>query len=176
MAVLYTTATGLDRLTVLNTDPATASYLSATTAKVQAPVDAVFIAPDTEHAIVALRVTAGSTIGGAFGVVPLANPGLTTIKTTEAPINAVAFAPSPSTSAVLTSATARTAYLVHMPSRRVDTVPLPSLPLASGIVPGETGYVVQKHPEGRLSLIDLETAETRTLTGFELAGGINDGN
>jgi hypothetical protein len=175
MAVLYTTVTGVDRLTVLNTNPAAAQYLAGTTAKVQAPVEAVFIAPDTEHALVSLRVAPGSTIGGAFAVVPLANPGLTTIKTTDAPIDAVAFAPSPTTSAVLTSTKGQTAYLVHMPSRRVDAVPLPSLPLASGIVPDETGYVVQKHPEGRLSLIDLETAETRTLTGFELAGGINDG-
>jgi len=34
------------------------------------------------------------------------------------------------------------------------------------------GYVAQKHPEGRLSFIDLESGEVRTITGFELAAQV----
>jgi hypothetical protein len=177
-AVLYTTVTDLDRVTVLNTDPKDAQeYLASRTVGVRAPVDAVFIAPDTTHALLALRAGAGATIGGAFGIVPLLAPLGAKIQPTDAPITGVAFAAPASTSAILTSALGKTAYLVHFPALRVDPVPLPSLPLSSGIVPAENvGYVAQKHPEGRISLINLETAEPRTLTGFELAGAVTDGD
>ena len=116
-------------------------------------------------------------MGGAFGIVPLLTPLGVKVQPTDAPITGVAFAPSPSTSAILTAATGKTAYLVHFPALRVDQVPLSSLPLAAGIVSEESvGYIAQKHPEGRISLVNLDTGEPRTLTGFELAAGVKDGN
>jgi hypothetical protein len=177
-AVLYTTVTDLDRVTAINTDPSdTDEYLTSRAVRVRAPVDAVFIAPDTGYALVALRAAKDATIGGAFGIVPLLSPLGVKVQPTDAPITGVAFAPSPSTSAILTAASGKTAYLVHFPALRVDLVPLPSLPLSAGIVAEENvGYVAQKHPEGRISLVNLDTAEPRTLTGFELAGAVIDGN
>jgi hypothetical protein len=178
-ALLYTTAADLDRVTVLNTDPTDreGGYLASRAVRVRAPVDAVFIAPDTAHALVALRAGPGASIGGAFGIVPLLAPLGVKIQPTDAPITGVAFAPRPSTSAILTAATGKTAYLVHFPALRVDPVPLPSLPLSAGIVAEENvGYVAQKHPDGRISLVNLDTGEPRTLTGFELAGAVIDGN
>jgi hypothetical protein len=177
-AVLYSTVATLDRVTALNTDPSSADdYLTSRTVGVRAPVDAVFIAPDAAHALVALRAGKDATVPGAFGIVPLLAPLGVKVQPTDAPITGVAFASSPTTSAILTAATGKTAYLVHFPALRVDAVPLPSLPLAAGIVSEENvGYVAQKHPDGRISLINLETGEPRTLTGFELAGAVIDGN
>jgi hypothetical protein len=176
MAVLYTTATTLDRVTVLPTDVSKDDYLMARATRVRAPVDAVFISPDATHALVALRATPGSAIGGAFGIVPLANPALVKIQPTDAPVTGVAFGAQPTSSAILTAATGQTAYLVHFPALRVNAVALPSLPLAAGVIAEEgVGYVVEQHPDGRLSLINLESGEPRTLTGFELSAGVNDG-
>ncbi len=176
-AVLYTTASAVDRVTVLATDPRAEDYLRARSTRVRAPVDAVFVSPDAQHALIALRATTSGSIGGAFGIVPLDDPALVKIQTSDAAITGVAFAPSPTTSAILTAASGHTAYLVRFPELRVRPVALPSLPLAAGIVTDEdVGYVVQQHPNGRLSLINLETGEPRTLTGFELSGAVNDGD
>jgi hypothetical protein len=176
-AVLYTTASDLDRVTVLDTDAASGEYLSWRALRVRAPVAAVFIAPDTTQALLALRASNTGSVGGAFGIVPLLTPLGVKVQSTDAPVTGVAFAPAPSESAILTAATGKTAYLVHFPALRVDLVPLPSLPLAAGIVSEEgVGYVAQKHPEGRISLVNLDTGEPRTLTGFELAAGVKDGN
>ena len=38
------------------------------------------------------------------------------------------------------------------------------------------GYVAQQHPEGRITFIDLETGAPETLTGFELADRVVDGD
>jgi hypothetical protein len=36
------------------------------------------------------------------------------------------------------------------------------------------GYVAQKHPEGRITFVTLESGEARTLTGFELGSRVVD--
>jgi hypothetical protein len=170
--VLYTTAAALDRVVVLPTAPEHPEYFVPRPVAVRAPVDGVFVAPDSEHALVILRREASSTIGGAFGIVPLGAALPVKFQITDAPITGVAFAPAPTTSAIVTAAAGLTAYVAHMPSLLVDPVPLPSLPLFSGIIAEQNAaFVVQQHPQGRLSLIDLATAEARTLTGFELAAG-----
>ncbi len=175
-AVLYTTATPLDRVVVLDTALGTAGFLSNRRVTVRAPVQSVFVSPDATHALISLRVNEAS-VKGAFGIVPLYDALPVKIQTTDAPITGVAFGASPTRSAILTAATGRTAYLTQLPALRVDSVPLPSLPLSAGILAEENvGYVAQAHPDGRLSLINLETAEPRTLTGFELGKGVSDGN
>jgi hypothetical protein len=63
-------------------------------------------------------------------------------------------------------------YLVSMPELTVDTFELDSVPLphGSGLVPdANQAFVAQKHPEGRITFIDLDTKQRRTLTGFELS-------
>ena len=172
-SVLFTTAASFDRVTVLPSDPLGAHFLSPRSVYVHAPVDAVFIAPDHSHALVTLRASQGSS---GFGMVPLTEALPAQVRATSAPITGAAFADIPTTSAILTAATGLDAYLVRMPELRVDTVRLLNLPLAAGIIPEQgVGYVVQQHPDGQLSLVDLDTAELRTLTGFELTGGVNNG-
>ena len=64
-------------------------------------------------------------------------------------------------------------YAVYMglfPTLEVQRVGLASPPIAAGVVAGAgRGYVAQKHPEGRITFVTLDSGEARTLTGFELA-------
>jgi hypothetical protein len=56
-----------------------------------------------------------------------------------------------------------------------DFVELASPPAAgaTGIVEGAgRGFVAQTHPEGRITFVDLKTAQAHTITGFELAARI----
>ena len=72
---------------------------------------------------------------------------------------------------VTDGATVNVAYLVSMPELTVDPFVLDSVPLlqASGIVAeANQAFVAQRHPEGRITFIDLDTGELHTLTGFEL--------
>jgi hypothetical protein len=67
------------------------------------------------------------------------------------------------------------AYLVSMPALTVDAIPLASAPLpgASGIVPAANqAFVAQRHPEGRITFIDLDSGKQHTLTGFELSAQV----
>ena len=58
----------------------------------------------------------------------------------------------------------------------VQKFPLASLPIAAGVVAGAgRGYVAQKHPDGRITFVNLKTGEARTITGFELATQVVDG-
>jgi hypothetical protein len=60
----------------------------------------------------------------------------------------------------------------------VDRISLASEPLRSalGIVPdANKAFVAQRHPEGRITFIDLETGDERTMTGFELAARVKNG-
>jgi hypothetical protein len=64
-----------------------------------------------------------------------------------------------------------------MPSLDIQRIPLASLPIAAGIVAGAgRGYVAQKHPDGRITFVDLATFKAQTITGFELATGVVDGS
>ncbi|HET9958276.1 MAG TPA: hypothetical protein VFQ61_27465, partial [Polyangiaceae bacterium] len=174
-AVLYTTATELPRVTILDTSSADSFGAALRTENVRAPVRAAFVAPDDRTAIVALRDQRGNTVTEAFALLPLDEALPAKIQVTEAEVTGVAFSPPPTTSAVLISASAVTSYVAHFPSLQVDGVKLSHLPLAAGVVPEERlAYVLQSHPDGQLALIDLETAELRNLTGFELAGGVRD--
>ena len=67
--------------------------------------------------------------------------------------------------------------LASMPSLSVQKLPLASLPIAAGIVAGaDRGFVAQKHPDGRITFVNLTTGEARTLTGFELGTQVVDGS
>ena len=60
-------------------------------------------------------------------------------------------------------------YMGLFPTLEVQHFPLASPPLTAGVVAAaETGYVAQKHPEGRITFVTLADGEARTLTGFEL--------
>ena len=63
------------------------------------------------------------------------------------------------------------------PSLKVEHYDLASMPVSAGIVAGANkGFVAQEHPDGRITFIDFETGEARTLTGFELASQVVTGS
>lgn len=176
VALLYTNAIDDDHLTVLDVAAGTYRVL-----RLHAPVLAVFPAPDAKSAIVLHRAAAdGGTMAGALSVVPLAGDLPAKIVGTDAPPLGVAIAPSGDRAVVTTRDDAKhafAAYLCRMPSLAVDRIPLASPPDAAGIVAGAgRAFVAQKHPEGRITFVDLAGGEARTLTGFELGAQIVDGS
>jgi hypothetical protein len=69
-------------------------------------------------------------------------------------------------------------YAVYMglfPTLEVQRVGLASPPSPPGVVAeAGRGYVAQKHPEGRITFVTLDSGEARTLTGFELGSRVVD--
>ena len=147
----------------------------------KAPIDAVFPAPDGSHAIALLTPEATSTRAGAFSVVPVADALPPKIQGTEAAPFQVSIADtSVGVRGLVTtredSSATYAVYLVRMPSLQVDRIELASPPIATGILPElGVGFIAQQHPEGRITFIDLATAEPETLTGFELATKVVSG-
>jgi hypothetical protein len=147
----------------------------------KAPITAVFASPEGSHAVALLKTEAGSERAGAFSLIPVTANLPPKIQGTDAPPFRVSLA---STAAGLRGlVTVRDdqagiygAYLLRMPSLQVDRIALSSPPIAAGVL-AENGiaYVAQQHPEGRITFIDLQTAEAETLTGFELSGKVVDG-
>ncbi len=72
---------------------------------------------------------------------------------------------------------AQAVHVIRMPALANDAIVLPSEPLAAGII-AETkkGFVAQRHPEGRITFVDLGTGSPRTVTGFELADEVDYGS
>lgn len=177
-ALFFTNASDSDRLAILDTAAAGARRVVS----LKAPITAVFASPEGSHAVALLETAAGSESAGAFSVIPVAQALPAKIQGTDAPPFRVTLA---STAAGLRglvtvrddAARIYGTYLVRMPSLQVDRIELPSPPIAAGVL-AENGvaFVAQQHPEGRITFIDLETAQAETLTGFELSGRVVDGS
>lgn len=171
--LLYTNAVAAERVTVLDlgVDPPTLR-----TVKLYSPVLAVFSSPDAAHAVVLHDKTVGSP--GAFSLVPVANAFPAKIVATEAPPTAVAV----TNERVIISErddVKKTfgAYLGRLPQLMVERYSLASPPIAVGMVPtANRAFVAQKHPDGRLTFVDLDSGQARTLTGFELSSRVVDGS
>jgi hypothetical protein len=178
-ALLYTNAVPSDRVTILHLG-AGDDRLSYRTVAVKSPVRAVFPAPDARHAIVLQDTAAGSTKPGAFSVVSVSAEIAPKIVSTDAPAEAVAFSPAPGSDRAIVTIRDEPgrvfgAFLVRMPSLQVDPLKLASPPLSTGVVgAARQGFVAQKHPEGRITFVDLESGTARTLTGFELGAKVVD--
>ena len=179
VALLYTNAVPNDHMTILSL-AAGAGYLGHRTVALKAPVQAVFPAPDAQHAIALGSTTAGSSKAGAFSVVPTAALLSPKIVGTDAPPTAVALRPAPNSDRALITIRddgkkVYGVYVVRLPNLQVDLLPLASPPLATGIVPlAGKSYVAQQHPEGRITFVDLEDGSAKTLTGFELGAKVVD--
>jgi hypothetical protein len=177
-ALFFTNASDSDRLVILDTAAADGAQRVVA---LKAPISAVFPSPEGSHAVALLETAAGSESAGAFSVVPVGQSLPAKIQGTDAPPFRVTLA---STAAGLRGlVTVRDdqtrifgTYLVRMPSLQVDRIELSSPPIAAGVL-ADSGlaFVAQEHPEGRITFIDLETAQAETLTGFELAGRVIDG-
>jgi hypothetical protein len=179
-ALLFTNAIDSDRLAIL--DLLAAGSASPRVVSLKAPIRAVFPAPDGSYAVALLQTEVSSERAGAFSVVPVADALPPKIQGTEAPPFSVSLAQTPAGLRGLVttrddSKGIHAAYLVRMPSLQVDRIDLPSPPIAVGLLPEfGVGYVAQQHPEGRITFINLETGAPETLTGFELADRVVNGD
>jgi hypothetical protein len=197
-AVLYSNAVPAERLTVLT--------LTGTPAlravKLHGPVLSALPTADGKFAVVlhpvepppapaaavdggtdARPVDAGAPaatapLANAFSLVSLDGTRPARIEMTDAPIRAVAVAPTSDRVLLTVRDDARKvygAYLGRLPALSVDRYPLASPPLAAGVVGGANrAYVAQQHPEGRITFLTLDSGEARTLTGYELGARVVD--
>ncbi len=176
MAFLYTNAIESPALTVLDTaEPEPEPRNIALHASVQA----VFPTPDGSHAVV-LHQPGVSEYPAAFSVVPIAELLPSRIAGLNAPIASVAVAPSGERVLVAVGSETDPDYglvVAHMPSLQVDRHLLASKPIAAGIVDGPgRGYAAQEHPDGRITFVDFDSGDVRTITGFELASQVENGS
>ncbi len=175
-ALLFTTAAPIDRLTVLSLG----ANPSFRTVILHAPVLAVFPTDDEQNAIVLHNVTPapGSTVKGAFSLVPIGSDLPASIISLPAAPTAVAIAKT-SDRAIVSLRDDPTStfgvYLAMMPSLAVTPFTLASPPIAVGIV-GTHGYVAQDYAEGRITFLDLANEAVRTITGFDLGARIVTGS
>jgi hypothetical protein len=185
--VLYSNATPRERVTVLTLGASPATRV----VRLHAPVLSAFVT-DGARAAVVLHAEApfGSTDGGtdagtpalvpasAFSLVPLDANLPAKIATTTALPQAVALSPGGDRALITVRDDTKKIYGVYMglfPTLEIQHFPLASPPLAVGVVAAAgRGYVAQKHPEGRITFVTLETGAARTLTGFELGARVVD--
>jgi hypothetical protein len=186
-ALLFTTVAAVPRMTVLSFG-AQPSYRTVT---LHAPVLAVFPTSDGSNAIVLhnMAPTPGSTVKGAFSIVPVSSSLPAKIVGVPAPPIAVAIAPTSDSALVSISDGMSTfgVYLARMPSLEVTPFTLASPPNAVGMASAaHRGYVAQDYSEGRITFVDLSGQSgcdgssscnlTRTITGFELAARVVNGS
>jgi hypothetical protein len=174
LALLYTNAVAINRITVLDltTPPA------HRTVALHAPVLSVFPSPTAEHAVVVHNSFKGQafTSPGAFSVMPLFGSQTPVIQATDAPVLSVAISPAGDRAIIPVRDDVKKVYAVYlarMPSLVVDRYALASPPSAAGFVgSGGQAFVAQEYPGGRVSFIDAATEQVRTITGFELGAGV----
>ena len=196
-ALLYTNASSVDRMTVL-TLGATPSYRVV---KLHAPVLSVFATPDATNAVVLHGDSAPATPDGgvvprdggasggdagvpsqtpanAFSLVPLTGNLPAKIQMTDVPPQSVAISSAGDRVLVTERDDATQTYGVYLgqfPSLEVKAFKLASPPIAVGVLAGANeGFVAQKHPEGRITFVTLDSGQARTLTGFEIGAGVVD--
>jgi hypothetical protein len=177
-AFFYTNATPSELLAVMDTK---AAAPTSRVIKLRAPVLGVFPTADGAHALVLHDALseAGSKYPAAFSVAPIALDLPPKIVGLDAPVVSVAVTPAGDHALVATGSSTGFYQLVvaSMPSLNVQKLSLASMPIAAGIVAGaDRGFVAQKHPDGRITFVNLKTGEARTLTGFELGTQVVDGS
>ncbi len=177
-ALLYSNASDQERVVQLDYS---ASPPATQTLKLHAPVLAVFVASTGANAIVLHNPLPGTPDGsaGAFSVMNIAPLLPAKIVGTKAPPSAVALTPAGDFAVVAErddTTKVYGAYLIKSANQQVDRYELASPPIAVGtLTAARRAYVAQKHPEGRLTFIDLDSGQARTLTGFELGARVVDG-
>ncbi len=170
-ALLYTNAIANSHLTILDLGTRTTRVVDVT-----APIQAAFLAPNARHAVTVMTPPPGSQLAGAFALVPVQQALPARIEGTDTVPRFVAVS---SDAALLTtwgsSSLPAVSLLGRFPSLIVDKIPLKSEPLASGLLlEANRGFVAQAHPQGRVTFVDLETADAPTVTGFELSSQVVD--
>ncbi len=179
-AFVFSSAVPEPRMSVISSvDPAAAPLHLL----LRAPVGGVFASDDGDHALVLhdqppkpADGSAQTSYVAAFSFVPVATGAPPKLQGLAAKPVAAAISPSGDRAIVATGAGAAgpfRAYVARAPSLAIDAFELPSAPISAGLVPSAArAYVAEEHPEGRLSLIDLEAGSIKTITGFELAAKV----
>lgn len=179
-ALLFANGVATTHLTLLGLSEGAATLQR--TVDLKLPVFTATPSPDGAHAIALLKPPAGSKQPGAFAVVPVGKnlpPKIQGTLAVTVPDDLTTAAPAMvavgNERALLTvtnGSDVNVSYLIRLPQLTVDAFPLDSVPLpqASGLVPeANQAFVAQRHPEGRITFIDLDTKQQHTLTGFELS-------
>jgi len=178
LALLYTNAVPSSHVTLLDTAPGD-HHFGFRTVDVQGAVRGIYVAPDSRTAITFQTPPAGSQKKGLFSIVPTEAVRSARIVGTDAEPAEIAFAGADSGKALVTvhdsTSSVHGVYVIGLANLEQNFVRLASEPLpgATGIVPlAKRGFVAQKHPEGRITFIDLETGAAQTLSGFEIAARV----
>ncbi len=178
LALLYANAVPSNHLTLLDTAPG-AGHFGFRTVDVQGAVQSVFVSPDSSAAITFQTPPSGSTKKGLFSIVPTGTMRAPRIVGTDAVPAEIAFSEAAAGKALVTvhdtNNAVRGVYVIGLGNLEQNFVSLSSEPLpgATGIVAeAKRGFVAQKHPEGRITFIDLDTGVAQTLSGFEIAARV----
>lgn len=171
--VLYTNASASTHLTILDPETRVARVVD-----LKAPARAAFLAEDGSFAVALMSPPAGSTKSGAFALVPVAEALPPRIEGTENLPEYVSLSAEFQRALITTAAGAdgqADAFFAQFPGLLVDHIALPSRPLATGLVPDVgQGFVAQEHAEGRVTFVDLDDGNEKTVTGFELTAKVVD--
>jgi hypothetical protein len=120
----------------------------------------------------------GTPAAGAFSLLPLDGTHPALIQATDAPIQAVGLSPAGDRVLVTVRDDGHAIFGVYLglfPTLEVRRYPLASPPIATGVAAAAgRGYVAQQHPDGRITLIALDSGDARTLTGYELGARVVD--
>jgi hypothetical protein len=176
LALLYQNGADNSHLTVLDLRDGQNRALHSVDLK--GPVRAAFAAPGAESAIVFQKPITASSKAGLFSGVPTLARRAAKIVGTDAVPSALAFDEDGNYALVTVGndkSTAYGVYRVRLDTMQEDFLELASPPAiaATGVVTeAGRGFVAQQHPEGRITFIDLDTAQAHTITGFELAARI----
>jgi hypothetical protein len=176
LALLYQNGADNSHLTVLDLRPDMGRAVR--TVDLKGPVSAAFAAPGAGSAIAFQKPIAGSIKPGLFSGVPTLQKRSAKIVGAPAVPSALAFDDAGQFALVTVGnekSTTHGVYRVRLDTLQEDYLELASPPAtaATGIVEeAARGFVAQVHPEGRITFIDLETAQAHTITGFELAARI----
>lgn len=176
LALLYQNGADNSHLSVLDLRPEAGRAVH--TLDLKGPVVAAFAAPGGASAIAFQKPISGSKRAGLWSGVPTLQRRSAKIVGTDAVPSALAF-DDQGQYALVTVGSETSAvhgvYRVVLSTMQEDFVDLASSPAAgaTGIVPEVgRGFVAQTHPEGRITFVDLKTAQAHTITGFELAARI----
>lgn len=179
LAFLYTNAVPSSVLAVIDSS---LTQPSVKNIQLWAPIQAVFPTDDASHALVlhSTEMVANSQYKAAMSVVPIALDLPAKLQGFDAPVASVALSPTGHRALVATGDATSSSfkmYVASMPSLQIQSYALASQPISAGIAAGANrGFVAQKHPDGRITFVDFNTGEVRTLTGFELASQVVDGS
>lgn len=175
LAVLFTNSELIERVHLFT--PATGVLETHLTVK---PLTGAAIAPGNQSAVLFHYGGDGEPIDEfdayfdtkqAFSIMNLDDGRINPVQTPEAP-KLVAFGDD-GKNALVPLPNNRQIVLADLIGGLADVVILPSKPMETGVISDlDLAFVLQDHPMGRISFIDLATKDVRTITGFLLNGGI----